>query len=150
MKHEMPKLPSHPEHHSMTWTSAELLAIAAYGEQVAEPLLACIAELTASLETASATCIMLKQQQREGWAKKPLFADMIAAHPGLADELASGQEPVSEREAFEVWATRCNPGPDDYRLLRTPHANKPYAREWVRAAWEAWQFRATHGIMEQQ
>jgi hypothetical protein len=38
-----------------------------------------IAHLTASLETASAACIVLKQQQREGWA-----------------QLASGQGPVAE------------------------------------------------------
>ena len=36
-------------------------------------------QLTASLETASAACIVLKQQQREGWAQQPI---------------ASGQEPV--------------------------------------------------------
>lgn len=41
----------------------------------------CITELTASLETASSTVIVLKQQQREGWAK-----------------LASGQEPLSREQ----------------------------------------------------
>ena len=68
----------------------------------------------------------------------------------LDAQLASWQEPVDERAAFEAWATRCNPGPDDYRLLRTPHANKPYAREWVREAWEAWQARAAHPAPAQQ
>jgi len=104
-----------------------------YAEQVAEPLLARIAAQRDELVALTKDNERLQRQIAEPEA-----------------QLASGQEPVNEREAFEAWAIRCNPRPDDYRLLRTPHANKPYAREWVRAAWEAWQFRATHGIMEQQ
>jgi phage shock protein A len=85
MKHELPPLPEPWE----IWEDDGYIgriqghadeAMTAYGEQVAEPLLARIAELeaqitqlTASLETASSAVIMLKQQQREGWAaaRKP-------------------------------------------------------------------------------
>jgi hypothetical protein len=49
MKHELPPLLSHPEPHSMTWTTLEGRAIAEYAQQVAEPLLARIAKLEAQL-----------------------------------------------------------------------------------------------------
>lgn len=95
MKHELSPLPTRPSTMFKDPTGGIYLydrltmdkQAFAYAKVCIEPLQARIAELevqlahlTASLETVSAACIVLKQQQqREGWAK-----------------LASGQGPVAE------------------------------------------------------
>jgi hypothetical protein len=84
----------------------------AYARVCIEPLQARIAELevqlahlTASLETVSAACIVLKQQQREGWAK-----------------LASGQEPVA-------WQTFDGEGGYEFRQFAE---NKTYHDDYIK------------------
>ena len=91
MKHEMPKLPSHPEPDTMTWTGVELLAIAAYAEQVAEPLLARIAKLETEelrLHKELAESVL---RANAGWAR---YENANGLSLSLQALLASGQEPA--------------------------------------------------------
>jgi hypothetical protein len=124
------ELPPHPEH-TMQWSPREQRVIVNHVNQAIEPLQKRIAELeaqitqlTASLETASAACIVLKQKQREGWA-----------------QIASGQEPVGEREAFEAWMRLINPGVDLSRRV-----DGSYWSDVPDNFWAAWQARAAHNI----
>gem|GEM_PF-5528441 len=88
------ELPPHPEH-TMQWSPREQRVIVNHVNQAIEPLQKRIADLeaqtaqlTASLETASSAVIVLKQQQREGWA-----------------QIASGQEPVTVEQIANLVRT---------------------------------------------
>jgi hypothetical protein len=82
MKHELPPL-RHPEPHSMTWTTLERKAIAEYAQQVADPLLARIADLEAN------ALGWLQANGPSGW-----IDDLRVRAESLEVQLASGQEPV--------------------------------------------------------
>jgi hypothetical protein len=114
------ELPPHPEH-TMQWSPREQRVIVNHVNQAIEPLQKRIADLeaqtaqlTASLETASSAVIVLKQQQREGWA-----------------QIASGQQPLSDAQINSACLSRDH----SFGLM---DANKRAlmifsAREWERA-----------------